>query len=96
MKLDLVRCHDRMYLIHSALHELQQYVAVSGLPDRRKDHAVAMAKFAHACLKRMRPLCKRLEIQLGPDTGDLNIRVGKSDYLLFRGCIAAPHFFSLT
>ena len=60
---------------------------MSGLPDRRKDHAVAMAKFANACLKRMRPLCKRLEIQLGPDTGDLNIRIGKYKPLMLRSLV---------
>ena len=87
--------YDWMHLTLCMLHELQQYVAVSGLPDRRKDHAVAMAKFAHACLKRMRPLCKRLEIQLGPDTGDLNIRVGKSDYFApYRLYCCSLHFFT--
>lgn len=52
------------------------YVAVCGLPDPRKDHAVVMARFARDCLRKMRPLCKQLELTLGPDTGDLNIRIG--------------------
>ena len=52
------------------------YVAVTGLPEPRKDHAIAMAKFAHACLKRMKDLTRKLEVSLGPDTTDLTIRVG--------------------
>jgi class 3 adenylate cyclase len=52
------------------------YVAVTGLPDPRRDHAIAMARFARDCLFRMRSLTKKLEVTLGPDTGDLAIRVG--------------------
>ena len=52
------------------------YVAVSGVPDPRKDHAVAMVRFAQDCLYQMRILTKRLEVTLGPDTGDLQLRVG--------------------
>jgi class 3 adenylate cyclase len=52
------------------------YVAVAGLPEPRKDHAVAMVKFAHECLRKISELTKRLEVELGPDTGDLTIRVG--------------------
>lgn len=47
------------------------YVAVTGLPDPRKDHAVAMARFARDILFRMRVLAQKLEVTLGPDTGDL-------------------------
>jgi len=49
---------------------------VCGLPDPRKDHAVAMVKFAIECVKEMTRLAHRLEIQLGPDTADLQLRVG--------------------
>jgi class 3 adenylate cyclase len=52
------------------------YVAVTGLPTPRKDHAVAMARFAHECMLRMKVLVKKLEITLGPDTGDLSMRMG--------------------
>ncbi|CAB9502419.1 Receptor-type guanylate cyclase gcy [Seminavis robusta] len=52
------------------------YVAVCGLPERRKDHAVVMARFATDCLYRMHKLVKALEVSLGPDTGDLSLRVG--------------------
>jgi class 3 adenylate cyclase len=52
------------------------YVAVAGLPEPRKDHAVAMVKFAHECLRKLGELTKRLEVELGPDTGDLTVRVG--------------------
>ena len=47
------------------------YVAVSGLPEPRNDHAVVMAKFARECMDRMKPITNRLEVVLGPDTGDL-------------------------
>jgi class 3 adenylate cyclase len=52
------------------------YVAVTGLPEPRKDHAVVMAKFARECLDRFNELTKRLEITLGPDTAELAMRAG--------------------
>ena len=52
------------------------YVAVSGLPEPRADHAVVMGKFASDILLTMRKLTKGLEISLGPDTGDLALRIG--------------------
>jgi class 3 adenylate cyclase len=52
------------------------YVAVTGLPEPRKDHAVGMARFATECLRQMKDLVRRLEITLGPDTGELSMRLG--------------------
>jgi class 3 adenylate cyclase len=52
------------------------YVAVTGLPDPRKDHAVVMARFARDCMHRMRTLTRKLEVTLGPDTADLSMRFG--------------------
>ncbi|KAL7564170.1 hypothetical protein ACA910_021144 [Epithemia clementina (nom. ined.)] len=52
------------------------YVAVAGLPDPRPDHAVVMARFAKECLTSMNALTKKLEFSLGPDTGDLSMRIG--------------------
>lgn len=52
------------------------YVAVCGLPEPRKDHAIVMARFARDCLYRMNTLTKQLELTLGPDTSDLGVRVG--------------------
>lgn len=52
------------------------YVAASGLPEQRRDHAVNMARFAQSCLQKTTELMQRLEVQLGPDTGDLTIRIG--------------------
>jgi hypothetical protein len=40
------------------------YVAVSGIPTPRSDHAVAMAKFARQCLEKMHALTKILEVKL--------------------------------
>jgi class 3 adenylate cyclase len=52
------------------------YVAVAGLPDPRKDHAVVMARFARQCLYQLSILLKKLEETLGPDTADLGMRIG--------------------
>ena len=52
------------------------YVAVAGLPDPRRDHAVVMAKFARQCLLQLSKLTKQLEVMLGPDTADLTMRIG--------------------
>ena len=35
-----------------------------------------MAKFARACMDKMKDLTKKLEVKLGPDTGDLELRIG--------------------
>ena len=52
------------------------YVAVAGLPIPRKDHAMVMAKFARDTLFTVQDLVKKLELTLGPDTGELGIRIG--------------------
>ncbi|CAB9497218.1 Receptor-type guanylate cyclase gcy [Seminavis robusta] len=52
------------------------YVAVTGIPQPRKDHAVIMCRFAHDCLHKMGIVCRKLEKQLGPETGDLGLRIG--------------------
>jgi class 3 adenylate cyclase len=52
------------------------YLAVCGLPDPRKDHAVVMARFARDCITEHIAMSKQLELTLGPETGDLRIRVG--------------------
>jgi class 3 adenylate cyclase len=51
-------------------------VAVCGLPEPNKHHALKMAKFASTCMDEMAILAKRLEISLGPGTGDLVLRLG--------------------
>jgi class 3 adenylate cyclase len=52
------------------------YVAVTGLPDPQPDHAVRMCKFARECMTKMAEVTKKLEMTLGPDTGDLCMRLG--------------------
>ena len=52
------------------------YVAVCGLPEPRDDHAVVMVRFARCISQRMYTLTRELEVTLGPDTGDLSLRIG--------------------
>eukprot|EP00934_Nitzschia_sp_Nitz4_P000116 Nitzschia sp. Nitz4//scaffold136_size62208//9461//13452//NITZ4_006362-RA/size62208-augustus-gene-0.6-mRNA-1//-1//CDS//3329535600//116//frame0 len=52
------------------------YVAATGIPDFRRDHAVVMVRFARDILAKMMSLTKELEVTLGPDTGDLSLRIG--------------------
>eukprot|EP00934_Nitzschia_sp_Nitz4_P007763 Nitzschia sp. Nitz4//scaffold37_size175936//118664//127302//NITZ4_002057-RA/size175936-augustus-gene-0.10-mRNA-1//1//CDS//3329549821//7753//frame0 len=52
------------------------YVAVCGLPHPREDHAVVMASFAKACMKKMTEIVQKLEIVLGPETCTLTMRMG--------------------
>jgi class 3 adenylate cyclase len=51
-------------------------VAVCGLPESNKHHALKMAKFASSCLDQMSIITKRLELSLGPGTADLALRLG--------------------
>lgn len=52
------------------------YVAVTGIPTPRRDHAVVMARFAARIIETFTRTVEKLEVTLGPDTGDLRIRVG--------------------
>lgn len=52
------------------------FVAATGLPLPQKDHAVRMIRFARAIVRQMGHITKRLEVTLGPDTGDLCLRIG--------------------
>mmetsp|Transcript_42749 Transcript_42749/g.103157 ORF Transcript_42749/g.103157 Transcript_42749/m.103157 type:complete len:865 (+) Transcript_42749:140-2734(+) len=52
------------------------YVAVTGLPEPRQDHALAMARFAKECIDKFNDISKQLELTLGPDTADLAVRAG--------------------
>jgi class 3 adenylate cyclase len=47
------------------------YVAVTGLPDPQKNHALKMARFAYACLQKLHEMLLELELKLGPDTAEL-------------------------
>eukprot|EP00339_Tiarina_fusa_P009126 CAMPEP_0117078732 /NCGR_PEP_ID=MMETSP0472-20121206/55519_1 /TAXON_ID=693140 ORGANISM="Tiarina fusus, Strain LIS" /NCGR_SAMPLE_ID=MMETSP0472 /ASSEMBLY_ACC=CAM_ASM_000603 /LENGTH=778 /DNA_ID=CAMNT_0004805609 /DNA_START=94 /DNA_END=2428 /DNA_ORIENTATION=- len=52
------------------------YVAVTGLPEPRADHAVAMVRFARDCMSKLHHLTNQLEVTLGPGTCELELRVG--------------------
>jgi class 3 adenylate cyclase len=61
------------------------YVAVCGMPEPRKDHAVAMIRFARECLTRMALMSQELEVSLGPGE---NLNGCQSESLIFRISIA--------
>eukprot|EP00980_Cylindrotheca_fusiformis_P026482 scaffold16265_cov115-Cylindrotheca_fusiformis.AAC.1 len=50
------------------------YVAVAGLPEPDKDHAATVCRFARDCVKTMNEITVKLEVILGPDTSDLDLR----------------------
>lgn len=52
------------------------YVAVCGLPEERPDHAEVIAKFSAKCISIFRRTVRGLEVELGPDTNELGLRVG--------------------
>jgi class 3 adenylate cyclase len=52
------------------------YVAVTGLPEKMKYHAVIMVEFAYKCFVRMHEMLSKLESVLGPGTADLSMRIG--------------------
>eukprot|EP00980_Cylindrotheca_fusiformis_P009472 scaffold2070_cov105-Cylindrotheca_fusiformis.AAC.3 len=52
------------------------YVAAAGLPEPTDDHAVVACRFAKDCLKKMKDVTLKLEVSLGPDTSDLDLRTG--------------------
>mmetsp|Transcript_18107 Transcript_18107/g.36476 ORF Transcript_18107/g.36476 Transcript_18107/m.36476 type:complete len:1137 (+) Transcript_18107:96-3506(+) len=52
------------------------YVAAVGIPEYRRDGAVVMMRFASDIISAMDLVTKNLEVSLGPDTGDLALRIG--------------------
>jgi hypothetical protein len=54
----------------------ERYIAVTGLPESSKDHAVVCARFAWEILHQMDHLTKSLEVNLGPGTSNLSLRIG--------------------
>ena len=52
------------------------YVAVTGLPEPQKDHAVIMSRFARDIMSKMSKVTRDLELSLGPGTADLKLRIG--------------------
>jgi len=52
------------------------YVAACGLPDRNPKHGIAIARFSRDIMLVFGRLTKELEVTLGPDTGDLMLRIG--------------------
>eukprot|EP00980_Cylindrotheca_fusiformis_P017119 scaffold5260_cov101-Cylindrotheca_fusiformis.AAC.3 len=52
------------------------YVAAAGLPEPTDDHAVVACRFARDCVKKMKDVTLKLEVSLGPDTSDLDLRTG--------------------
>ena len=64
-----VHCADKTDRTDPPFNDFASEQAVTGLPEPRADHAVAMSQFALDCLDRMHVLVKKLEVHLGPDTG---------------------------
>lgn len=52
------------------------YVAVCGVPHPNKIHAIVMAKFSRDCLETFYEVIHDLEMTLGPDTSELDMRIG--------------------
>jgi len=65
-----------VYQLVLSFSSIDCYVAVTGLPEARKDHALTMARFARDCLNKMIEITSELETTLGPGTADLALRVG--------------------
>ncbi|KAL3937632.1 MAG: hypothetical protein SGBAC_007306, partial [Bacillariaceae sp.] len=52
------------------------YVAAAGIPEPHEEHAVLACRFARSCLKAMKEITVQLEVALGPDTSELDMRIG--------------------
>eukprot|EP00977_Amphora_coffeiformis_P021117 scaffold8828_cov204-Amphora_coffeaeformis.AAC.38 len=68
------------------------YVAATGIPRERADHAVAIARFAMECVAHMHRLTHELDVKYGPDTTDLKIQIGISSGPATGGFIAGSRF----
>jgi hypothetical protein len=76
------------------------YLVVAGVPEPLPDHAVRMTKFAQECLSKFNALTREMEKQLGPETGDLKMRIGLSSGPLIGGVLLGGdskfHIFGAT
>jgi class 3 adenylate cyclase len=52
------------------------YVAVTGLPEPQKNHAIIMVRFARDCMAKLNELKHELVDKLGAETAELEMRVG--------------------
>lgn len=79
VKIVLTQRHASPYMIRALPVNGQvgdSYVAVCGVPQQKRDHAVIMARFATECLMALPDIVMNMERFLGPGTGDLNMRFG--------------------
>jgi hypothetical protein len=53
-------------------------MAVAGVPEPQPDHAVRMTKFAQEILLKFNDITRALDRTLGPDTSNLQLRIGLS------------------
>lgn len=58
------------------IFKISASVAASGIPRAQLDHAVIIARFAWDCLNKMALIGQSLEVTFGPDTGNLQLRIG--------------------
>jgi class 3 adenylate cyclase len=68
-----------VYILHCSKSQTigDCYVAVTGLPEPRPDHATIMAKFAAECMSRLQLLLNNDMVdEYGESTRDLRLRVG--------------------
>ena len=52
------------------------YMAATGIPEPRDDHAVALVRFARHCMYQLSHVVQELDCQLGPGTSELSMRFG--------------------
>jgi class 3 adenylate cyclase len=52
------------------------YVAATGVPIAKKDHATAMSRFARECMVAMHKIVDKLKASLRDDTAGLGMRFG--------------------
>jgi class 3 adenylate cyclase len=52
------------------------YIAITGLPTPRDDHAVVMARFAEACRRKTMEVFSRLDLELDLKTNNMSMRFG--------------------
>ncbi|CAB9511914.1 Receptor-type guanylate cyclase gcy [Seminavis robusta] len=77
----------REYNVFKVEAVADSYLAVTGVPDADPKHALHMARYCRALVERASRLTKKLEIKLGPDTGDLQIRIGLNSGMVTAGVL---------
>ena len=78
-------------LLHSVIFIFSLPTAACGVPVQQQDHCLRICRFARICLSTFQELSEVLSVKFGPDTSDLELRVGIHTGQVTAGKLCVSH-----